>query len=167
MEAVKVWGFSMCAAVVIGSIVTMILPSIEKQKIIKLVISAFVLAGVVSPLLNVINGIDISAQALEQNGTEDSQFQLDENTFQELENSVSQAIFPLIQQELEKMNIDSDFGINTELAQEQDGISVKCVNITISDLHMIEKDELELLLEDTLGLTISIESEISGEYIPK
>ena len=32
---------------------------------------------------------------------------------------------------------------------------------------MIEKDELELLLEDTLGLTISIESEISGEYIPK
>ena len=99
MEAVKVWGFSMCAAVVIGSIVTMILPSIEKQKIIKLVISAFVLAGVVSPLLNVINGIDISAQALEQNGTEDSQFQLDENTFQELENSVSQAIFPLIQLE--------------------------------------------------------------------
>ena len=164
MEAVKVWGFSMCAAVVVGSIVTMIVPSIDKQKIMKLVISAFVLAGVISPLLNVLDNIDISAQALEQNAVETSQFQLDEETFGELEDNVSQAIYPLIQQELEKMNISSEFGINTELEQKQDGITVKCVNITIADLHMIKKDKIKSSIEDSLGLEINIESQQSGEY---
>ncbi len=163
MEAVKVWGFSMCTAVVIGSITIMIVPSIEKQRIMKLVISAFVLAGVISPLLNVIDEMDISAQALSQDTTSSGYIQLDDNTLEELENNVSQALFPLVQDEFEKMNISNEFGIVVELSQKQDGISVKCVNIWVADLHIIEKENLKILLEENLGLDVNIESGLNGE----
>lgn len=150
------WGFSMCSAVVIGSIVTMIVPSIEKQKIMKLVISVFVLAGVISPLLNLIDEIDISAEAFKQDSAESSQIMLNQGALEELENNVSQALFSLIQEELEKNNIKNEFGINVELEQKQDGISVKSVNIEVADLHIIEKERIRLLLEENLGLEINI-----------
>ena len=163
MEAVKVWSFSMCGAVVVGSIVTMIVPSIEKQKIMKIIISAFILIGVVSPLLNVIDEIDISEQVVNQSIIESSIIYLDENSFNELENGVSQAIYPLVQGELDKMNVKAEFGINTELEQQEEGISIKCVNINIADLHMIEKEKIKASIEKNLGLEINIESSIIGE----
>ena len=163
MEAVKVWGFSMCGAVVVGSIVTMIVPSIEKQKIMKIVISTFILIGVVSPLLNIIDEIDVSEQVVNQSIIESSIIYLDENSFIELENSVSQAIYPLIQGELEKMNVKAEFGINTELEQKEEGISIKCVNINIADVHMIKKEKIKANIEENLGLEINIESSIIGE----
>ncbi len=163
MEAVKVWGFAMCTAVVIGSVTTMIVPSIEKQRVMKLVISAFVLAGVISPLLNVIDEIDFSVQALEQDAISSSQIQLDDKALDELEDNVSQALFPIIQEEFTKMNISNEFGITTELEQEQEGISVKNVNITIEDLHMIEKENVRLILEKNLGLEVNIDIGNNGE----
>lgn len=156
MDAVKVWGFSMCSAVVIGSVVSMIAPSLEKQKMMKLVISAFVLAGVISPMLNLIDEIDLSVQASGESTIETEEFEFDENLLNELENSVSQSLFPIIQIEFEKRNIDYDFGINVELKQGEDGIQVECVNITVMDLHKIEKDELKAIIEKNLGLNVNI-----------
>ncbi|MBQ8868526.1 MAG: stage III sporulation protein AF [Oscillospiraceae bacterium] len=156
MEAVKVWGFSMCAAVVIGSVVSMIAPSLEKHKMMKLIISAFVLAGVLSPMLNLIDEIDLSLQASAENVVEKQDHILDENMLNKLENSVSQSLFPLIDDELDALGLSSDFGINTELKQSEDRIEIECVNITVMDLHKIDKDNLKAALERNLGLTIKI-----------
>ncbi len=156
MEAVKVWGFSMCAAVVIGSVVSMIVPSLEKQKMMKLIISAFVLTGVLSPMLNLIDKIDLSLQASAENVVEEQYYVLDDDRLSELENSVSQSLFPLVEAELEVLEQSRDFGINTELKQSDDGIRIECVNITVMDLHKIDKDSLKATLEKSLGLPISI-----------
>ena len=59
MDTVKAWCLSGCIALVIGSICTMIVPSIEKYKIIKLTISAFILAGIVVPVSKNIDSINI------------------------------------------------------------------------------------------------------------
>lgn len=163
MEAVKVWGFSMCSAVVIGSIVTMIVPSIEKQKIMKLVISAFVLAGVISPLLNVIDEVDFSPQVFGQDADAYNQIEIDDNTLEELENSVSQSLFPLIQAELEGMNISNEFGVSVELARESEGIAINCVNITIADLHIIETEKISSAISENLGFDVNINNALNGE----
>ena len=156
METVKVWGFSMCTAVVIGSMVSMIAPSIEKQKMMKLIISAFVLAGILSPMLNLIDEIDLSLQASAENIVEEQNYILDENLLNELENNVSQSLFPLIEDELNALNLSTDFGVYTELIQSDDGIEIECVNITVMDLHKIDKDNLKAVLERNIGLPINI-----------
>ena len=155
MDAVKVWAFSMCAAVVIASIVTMIVPSLEKQKMMKLIISTFVLAGVLSPTLNIIDEIELSVDASAHTAIETERLEIDETSLESLENNVSQALFPIIQDELEKNEFMYDFGLSVELIQEDAGISIECVNITVTDLHKIEKDKLKATLEENLGFEIN------------
>ena len=156
LEAVKVWGFSMCSAVVIGSVVSMIAPSLEKQKMMKLIISAFVLAGILSPMLNLIDEIDLSLQASAENVVEEQDIIFDENLLKDLENSVSQSLFPLVKDEIYDFDPSLDFGINTELNQSKKGIQIECVNIAVTDLHKIDKDNLKAALERNLGLSINI-----------
>ena len=107
-------------------------------------------------MLNLIDEIDLSLQASAENVVEKQDHILDENMLNKLENSVSQSLFPLIDDELDALGLSSDFGINTELKQSEDRIEIECVNITVMDLHKIDKDNLKAALERNLGLTIKI-----------
>lgn len=160
MEAVKVWGFSMCVSVVIGAIVSMIAPSLGKQKIMKMIISVFVLVGVLSPLINILEANDFSIDALgglDNISSESKEIELSADLLDDLEINVTQSLFPLIKQELSYYKLEEEFGVNVKLNQQKDGISIDCVNITLMDLHKIDQDVLTNDLEKNLGLPISVD----------
>ncbi len=160
MEALKVWGISTCAAVVIGSIVAAITPSISKQNIMRIIISAFVLVGLISPSLKLIEKSDFNFDEysiIQSDVNNDGVEVLEEDLLNDLEQSSAVALFPIFKQELENIGIDSDFGIKPQLSQEKDGIKILKVNITVSDLHMIEKEDVLNHLQNKTGLAIDIE----------
>lgn len=159
MDAVKVWCFSVCVALVIGAVVSMIVPSIDKQKIMRLVISAFILAGIISPMLTVVKEINISfeAQDYEEYLADIDDTEQEKTLILTLEDTVAKSLFPLVKKQLDNLNINEEFGIKVALSKEKEGITVDKVNISLSDLHMIDQDALENELKESLGLPISID----------
>ncbi|MEE1279775.1 MAG: hypothetical protein UHH95_02950 [Oscillospiraceae bacterium] len=160
MEAVKVWGISTCVAVIIGSVVAAITPSIGKQNIMRIVISAFVLVGLISPSLKLIEKSEINLEEYlitQANVEIDGVSELEQDLLKELEQASAVALFPIFKQELENIGINSEFGIKPQLYQEKEGIEIIKVNITISDLHMIEKEAVLNHLQNKTGLEIDID----------
>jgi len=158
MEAVKVWCFSVCVSLVVGSALSMIVPSLDKYKIMKLTISAFILVGIVTPIINNADDINFDFELTEQTIVSDmEEKEMDENIINELQQNVTQSLFPFVKYELHMLNISDDFGINVELNALENGVSIEKVNITLSDLHTLKKDEIISSLEKNLGLPISLE----------
>ena len=156
MESVKSFALSTCVSLVIGSIISMIVPNIEKNKIFKVILSAFMLAGLVSPISSLIKNENsvVNISSLDNNKYSDCKY--DENTLQNVENSASITLYPVIKGKLESLGLYDDFGINLILSSEKEGIKIKTVNINIWDLHSIEKDKLQADLTKKTGLPINI-----------
>ena len=160
MEAVKVWSFSVCIAIVIGAITSMIAPSLTKHKIIRIVISVFVLAGIMSPLVDVLDETNLSLEAVnELNNYEEFEGQqaLEEDILNKLEDAVDKTMYDIVKQELLRFGIEENFGMHVDLVYQKDGISVEGVNIAIEDLHMIEQERLAEELEKNLGFPVSVD----------
>lgn len=158
MDAVKVWGFSSCVAVVIGSVISMIVPSFGKQNILRIVISAFVLVGMLSPALNIFKNFSVD-DFIETNADYNAieAYELNDCMLEELQEATTLALFPIVKEELLKFEISEDFGLNIELSQEDYGMKIEKVNITILDLHMIEKETVENYLKKEMGLQVNID----------
>lgn len=158
MEGVKVWCLSVCVALIVGSIISSIVPSLEKFKIMKLTISAFILVGVLFPLIKGIDDGSFNFNDIEQSiviETENSK--MNDEIIEKLQDNVSQSLFPLVKYELHMLNVSDEFGIKAKIKKEENGVSIQSVNITISDLHKNNKDSIRDTLEKNLGLPIDLE----------
>jgi len=125
-----------------------------------MIISVFVLVGVLSPLINILEANDFSIDALgglDNISSESKEIELSADLLDDLEINVTQSLFPLIKQELSYYKLEEEFGVNVKLNQQKDGISIDCVNITLMDLHKIDQDVLTNDLEKNLGLPISVD----------
>lgn len=158
MEGVKVWCLSVCVALIVGSIISSIVPSLEKFKIMKLTISAFILVGVLFPLIKGIDDGSFNFNDIEQSiviETENSK--MNDEIIEKLQDNVSQSLFPLVKYELHMLNVSDEFGIKAKIKKEENGVSIQSVNITISDLHKNNKDSIRNTLEKNLGLPVDLE----------
>lgn len=158
MEGVKAWCLSVCVALIVGSIISSIVPSLEKFKIMKLTISAFILVAVLFPLIKGIDDGSFNFNDIEQSiviETENSK--MNDEIIEKLQDNVSQSLFPLVKYELHMLNVSDEFGIKTKIKKEENGVSIQSVNITISDLHKNNKDSIRDTLEKNLGLPIDLE----------
>lgn len=156
MEELKSWAFSVCAAVVCGAVLNMLVPESNLQKTFKCVICVFILCVLVSPLSK-IKFPDIKDMNNEYYAGES---ELSENEFSELSAGLIE----------EKILNDT-----SELLKDEkinfDDISVK---INISENGSIDINKFTLTLKNSDGLNsvkekveqkIGIEPEIvvSGE----
>ena len=153
MESVKVFALSMCFSLVIGSILSMIAPNMEKNKIFKVILSAFILSGIISPLYSVLGQSSLpknldTVQAIE--------YKYNKSTMQSIENSASVSLYPIIKDELDGAGITENFGLKLDLSPEKYGIVIKHVNINIGDLHNIKKEKLQTQITKNTGLPINI-----------
>ena len=166
MDAIKVWGISTCVAVIIGSIVATITPSIGNQNIMRIIISAFVLNGLILPAYNLIQKSDISFDNILSENTYiqmENYTDIEDDLLYKLEESCAAALYPIFSDELEKLGINENFGIKPCISQEKEGIKIEKVNIIVSDLHMIDKDDVLSQLSKIIGLNIDIVASESGE----
>ena len=163
MENVKVFALSVCVSLVVASILSMVIPNIEKNKIIKAVLSAFILSGLILPLKSILDGSTSPYSSDYIEATYSQSYEYDENTLQNLENAASASLYPIIKSELDKLGITEDFGIKLVICAENEGIKIESVNINVWDLHSIEKEQLQEQIEKNTGLPINIVASESEE----
>lgn len=156
MNDVKSFALSICISLVIGAILSMIAPNIEKNKIFKVVLSAFILSGLVSPIYSIINNGVVLEKIDNIEIIEYATYTYDESVLQDIENNAVISLYPIIKNELLKLGVGDDFGLKLDFNMEKEGIKIKSVNINILDLHRIEKEKLQAHITKNTGLPINI-----------
>ena len=131
----------------------MVVPNLEKNRVFKIILSAFILTGLISPILSIINNIDIfdNVETMEY-----QDYSYDQDTLQNIEKNASISLYPIIKNELSKLGVEGEFGLNLSIDQEKEGIKIENVNINIWDLHSIEKEKLQIQLTKNTGLPVKI-----------
>ena len=156
MDSVKAWGLSACAALVVGAGVSMIVPSLEKNKMIKLVLSSFMLVSIVSPMLSMINSADFSLDDLIGNESVYSNVEMTDDALKLLENSSCEALYPVISEKIKEYGLDKEFGLSVVLRKKNGGVEIERVDINMGTENIIEINGLEDYLRQNLGLPIEI-----------
>ena len=125
----------------------------------RIVISAFVLNGLILPSYTLIQKSEISFDKIISEDTYaqvENYCDIEEELLYDLEDACAVALYPIFNEELENLGISAEFGIKPYLSLENDGVEIEKVNIIISDLHMIEKDIILNHLNKKTGLEIDI-----------
>jgi hypothetical protein len=156
MDGVKVWCLSVCFAAVVGTVIMMLTPSIEKNKILKAVISVFILSSVISPMIPLVDSMDFSFGLYNDIQNNVSDFDATINLNQMLEKSACEALYPIIKEKLIRYGIDDEFGITVKLFEKTEGYEINCVNIVINNERIIDKKAIEEDLLIDLGLNVVI-----------
>ena len=155
MDNVKVFALSVCVSLVIGSVLSMIAPNIEKNKIFKVILSVFLLTGLISPLSSIRFDNNIS-QALENVQVYEENNELNESIIENIENNAAVSLYPIIKSELNYFGISNEFGLILNFKKEKEGIKIESVNISVWDLHSIDKEKLQSQIAEKTGLPINI-----------
>ena len=163
MGSVKLFALSSCMSLVIGAILSMIMPNLDKNKIFRVVLSAFTLIGLVSPIITLFNNNDIPKKAYTDQTSEYERYDYSDSLLQNIENTASESIYPIIHKELNKLGIAQEFGLKLNISPQKEGIEIESVNIFIWDSHSIENENLEKQIAQNTGLPINVEL-IGGEY---
>ena len=156
MNAVKVWGLSICVAVIIGALVSMIMPSLEKNKVFKLILSAFILVSAISPVSSIVDSISVRFEtSYEKQNLSQNEIVYDK-MIDSLENSSCEVLYPLIKDYMKDYGFEDEFGVSVVLRRKESGIEVERVNIIVSGEHKIDKAFIEERLSEKLGLNIEL-----------
>lgn len=156
MEAIKSWGISTCTVIIIASIVSMVTPNISGKNIIKWIVSAFILFGLLLSLFKLIKSEDFSFKHIDT-GSVNAELNYPDTAIYNLENLVAQSLYPVISSELLKCGVEDEFGLKIKLESKNDGISIKTLHISVSNKHKNDIDDLEIELEKKLGLKIDVD----------
>ena len=146
----------MCVSLVIGAILSMIAPNIEKNKVLKVILSAFILTGLISPLSSIVSNSDFIENINYTEAAKYESYKYDETALKNLEETASISLHPIIMSELSNLGVNDNFGLKLNFDIEKEGVKIESVNISIWDLHSIEKDKLQADLTKKTGLPINI-----------
>lgn len=157
MESVKAFCFSVCSAITAGGIFILIAPKASKKGVFRWVVSVFVLAGIISPLLSIGNvNIDDFFASTKTNAEISYSDKYDRKAIEKLQDITAQTLYSPISDIMKQAGYNGEFGLKVVLEKEKNGISVSCVNIYTEDLHIDEKEKLKSKLEKGLGLKAEI-----------
>lgn len=158
MEALKTFGISTCVVLIISSILSMIVPNISQKNAIKILISAFILSGMLYSFTEFINNNDISFDSMfstEKISADNNEIEYPKKILDELEECTVSALYPMISKKIKECDIEQ-FGVDVQLESGSDGALIKCVNITIDKQHINNIDAVLKDIENELGLNIKL-----------
>ena len=95
MEAVKTFGISICTVLIIASIFSMIMPNISQKNVVKILISAFILSGMLYSIAEFIsdsNSSFVSAFTFETIDAKDEKIKYPDKIVDKLEECTVNAL---------------------------------------------------------------------------
>lgn len=155
MDVVKSWSLSVCISLVVVSILTIVSPSLSRNKVLHLVFSIFVLGSLINPLVN-LKEIKFDFKSIESDIKKQEYIShYNEVSKKIVEESAAKALFPLIQKEIAENGID-EFGMDINLSDNQNGYVLEEIIISIYSNNEIDKNILKNILSKKTGLNIVI-----------
>ncbi len=159
MDGVRQWALGICLTVLVNAVVQYLIPSGSMEKMLRLVLGAFVLCGILVPLVQVLPNIEWEVEdipaAYEQAGD------FTESVDQQVLSQAEQNIRILVAQELQKRGVACE-NIAVFMDRNEDGsIRMDKVVVTLGKDGQNQAPGLAPDLENTLG--IQTEVVIDGE----
>ncbi len=133
MDAIKQWAICLCSAVLAAGIIMMLVPEGGTKKILKTVVSIFVLCCIIAPAAN-LSGIHFSISDKPQ---EAAQVNADS-----LQAAINQQVLTASEENIKKMVIDA-------LAAEGMNPKTVFVNMDIAEDNSIIINQLDIVLDNT------------------
>ena len=155
MSGVQSWAISVCFTVIAASILQYISPNGAMERVMKLVLGAFVLYGIMMPIISLVpqisNGFDAYIDTEQPNQSVD----LTDTVNSQIHTAASSGIQNIVTVELAKKGVNCE---NVELimdTHEDNSISISKVLVTVSGATM-SQDVLEQQLNGVLGLQTEV-----------
>lgn len=152
MNQVKIWVFSICTAAIVGSIVQILSPSGNMEKVMKVVVGIFFLSCTFVPLATLLPNINYEFEA----GSLDQITEINENMQNEItKQTVDYAntqITKAIGDTLEKNKINyKNISVNYNIEQDS-SISINEIEITMDEQDKGQATQAISLLEQDTGI---------------
>ena len=160
MDAIKQWAVCLCSAVLAAGIIMMLAPEGGTKKILKTVVSIFVLCCIIAPAAN-LSGIHFSISDKSQ---EAAQVNADS-----LQAAVNQQILTASEENIKKITIDALMAkginpktvfVNMDIA-EDNSIIINQLDIVLDNIQ--NQQEAEHIISKTMGLECRISVQESEE----
>ena len=160
MDTIKQWAVCLCSAVLAAGIIMMLAPEGGTKKILKTVVSIFVLCGIIAPAAN-LSGIHFSVSDKPQ---EAAQVNADS-----LQAAVNQQILTASEENIKKITIDALIAgginpktvfVNMDIA-EDNSIIINQLDIVLDNAQ--NQQEAEHIINKTMGLECRISVQESEE----
>jgi len=149
MNDVKVLTLSLCISVIVFSMLSMIIPNEKSGKIIKMILSVFILISLISPFTKLVKrdfnfSSNISSQISE------------ESVYKILNDSSSDVLYSLIKNQIENYGVENDFYIDSKVEYKNKSAILKDINIYFIGENNIEKNDLKEYIKKNIGLNVII-----------
>ena len=152
MSGVQSWAISVCFTVIAASILQYISPNGAMERVMKLVLGAFVLYGIMMPIISLVpqisNGFDAYIDVEQPNPSVD----LTDTVNSQIHTAASSGIQNIVTVELAKKGVNVELIMDTN---EDNSISISKVLVTVSRATM-SQDVLEQQLNGVLGLQTEV-----------
>lgn len=155
MGGFQAWAASVCFTVIAASILQFLSPNGAMERVMKLILGAFVLYGILMPIIGlasqISNGFDIYIDTEQNSSTVD----LSDTVNQQIYTAASSGIRNIVTVELAKKNIECE---NVEVimdTNEDNSISISKVLVTVSKAA-VSSEVLEQQLDGVLGLKTEV-----------
>lgn len=160
MEAVKQWAVCLCSAVLAAGVIVMLAPEGGTKKILKTIISVFILCCMISPLTG-FSDIEFSVSDRSQEAVQTGSDSLQEVINRQTLNAGAKAIEQLASEALaeEKINAES-VSVNMDIA-EDNSIVINQLDVVLDNAPDCEK--AEEIIKRKMGLACRITVRESGE----
>lgn len=158
MDAVKSWAAMLCVVAVGCALVQMLAPRDGMGKIMKLIIAAFFLCCMVSPLLSIksLNGLNLDLLP-----DEISADMLQERVNEQLKQQMAAAVEKVADKTLKNYGISAEKVIVKTDTSEEGGIYIRQVILYLNSQNIQKALTARQVMEQQLGVDVSVEEEES------
>lgn len=156
MADIRQWSAVLCICAVICAIIEIMAPGGNMDKILKTVLSGFVLCALIVPLKNIDLSLDFSIQYdRELPVQEETQQLLQEQTITLAQHKIKL----LVQAELDKINVVPEnieiFTDNSDISS----ISIITIEVTVKENYSNKAEMIKSCIEQALGLNVTVNIE--------
>lgn len=155
MSGVQSWAVGVCFTVVAAAVLQYLAPGGAMQRMVKLILGAFVLYGIMMPLISLVPQLQNGLQDYIDTGQGASAVDLSDTVQEQMYTAASSGIQSVVAVELAKKNVHCE---NVALIMDRNpdnSISISKVLVTVSSAAM-SQDVLEQHLSGVLGLKTEV-----------
>ncbi len=155
MSGVQSWAVGVCFTVAAAAVLQYLAPGGVMQRMVKLILGAFVLYGIMMPLISLVPQLQNGLQDYIDTGQGASAVDLSDTVQEQMYTAASSGIQSVVAVELAKKNVHCE---NVALIMDRNpdnSISISKVLVTVSSAAM-SQDVLEQHLSGVLGLKTEV-----------
>ncbi len=152
MADIKVWAMSLCIAAIAGAVIHMLVPNSSLEKMMRLVIAAFFLSCMLSPVLLRIPDLEVTVTQDSQDALNDTRERLGKAVDDQMAAAMHLKVESLLQNKgIAAENISLEY--NTV---EKTRISISQIDLFLESEYTVQKGEIEDYISGQTGVATRV-----------